>query len=468
MFFSTVVAGALALASTSLAAPANELEVRSNCRNGPRTRDCWGNGWDINCDYDEKWPQTGRTRYYDFHITSGPGGVAGSKAPLDGHQREVLLVNGQYPGPTIEADWGDTIQVTVHNDLDPGHVDNGTSIHWHGLRQYLTNTQDGTNGITECPVAPGSKKVYKFVATAYGSSWYHSHYSIQYANGVVGPIVIHGPASANYDIDLGPVLLTDWFYTEAFALYEQAKVAQGPPTADNILINGKQVSASGGSYFTATLTPGKRHLVRFVNVGINDFFHVKLDGHRFKVIAADFVPVKPFYVDELVLGVGQRYDVIIKANQKKDNYWLHVGTGNAGNFGPTNPPCDGPLATEGKTKAVFSYKGAPAGLPTGTGSGNLTAGCGDLDHALTPVVSTTVPSGGINDDFEVGFAPANTSVQGQYVSWFINDSSIAIDWNKPTLKYVQDGNTNYPKDDNVFTIDVAPNAVSPRFQRSLS
>jgi hypothetical protein len=44
----------------------------------------------------------------------------------------------------------------------------------------------------------------------YRTSWYHSHYSSQYGDGIVGPIVIAGPATSNYDIDLGAMTITDW------------------------------------------------------------------------------------------------------------------------------------------------------------------------------------------------------------------------------------------------------------------
>lgn len=37
-----------------------------------------------------------------------------------------MLVNGQYPGPTIRASWGDTLDITVKNSLQ----NNGTSIHF--------------------------------------------------------------------------------------------------------------------------------------------------------------------------------------------------------------------------------------------------------------------------------------------------------------------------------------------------
>jgi hypothetical protein len=52
-------------------------------------------------------------------------------------------------------------------------------------RQHM----DGVNGVTQCPIAPGDYFNYTWRAMQYGSSWYHSHYSVQYADGAVGPIV---------------------------------------------------------------------------------------------------------------------------------------------------------------------------------------------------------------------------------------------------------------------------------------
>ncbi len=66
---------------------------------------------------------------------------------------------------------------------------NGTSIHWHGIRQWKTMHMDGVNGITQCPVAPQDSFNYTFRSMQYGSSWYHSHYAVQYADGATGPLV---------------------------------------------------------------------------------------------------------------------------------------------------------------------------------------------------------------------------------------------------------------------------------------
>lgn len=158
----------------------------------------------------------------------------------------MMLINGQYPGPTIRAKWGDFLVINVKNNLQ----DNGTGIHWHGVRQLNSCQQDGVPGITECPIAPGKTRQYRFQATQFGTSWYHSHWSAQYGDGVVGPMIIEGPATANYDEDLGALPITDWFYTPVFTLNEVAQHSlTGPPAADNILVNGTHKNPNGGGSY---------------------------------------------------------------------------------------------------------------------------------------------------------------------------------------------------------------------------
>ena len=47
----------------------------------------------------------------------------------DGVRKRIYLINGSFPGPTIEARSGDRLVVTATNGLK----DEGISIHWHGL-----------------------------------------------------------------------------------------------------------------------------------------------------------------------------------------------------------------------------------------------------------------------------------------------------------------------------------------------
>lgn len=62
-----------------------------------------------------------------------------------------MTFNGTVPGPAIIADWGDNLVIHVINNMQ----DNGTSIHWHGLRQLNSTEYDGVPGVTQCPIAPG-------------------------------------------------------------------------------------------------------------------------------------------------------------------------------------------------------------------------------------------------------------------------------------------------------------------------
>lgn len=52
------------------------------------------------------------------------------KSP-DCYQKLVITINGQTPGPTIEAQQGDTIVVELKNSL----VTENVAIHWHGIHQ---------------------------------------------------------------------------------------------------------------------------------------------------------------------------------------------------------------------------------------------------------------------------------------------------------------------------------------------
>ena len=105
-------------------------------------------------------PDTGMTRKYKFVVTYQ------DIAP-DGVTKKGLVVNGAFPGPTIEANWGDWIEVEVDNQLP----DEGTTIHWHGLLQKGTPYYDGVPSVSQCPIAPGKTLTYRFRADEFGTTW---------------------------------------------------------------------------------------------------------------------------------------------------------------------------------------------------------------------------------------------------------------------------------------------------------
>ena len=255
--------------------------------------------YSLTTDYYNEVPDTGVTREYWFEL------VNTTLAP-DGYPRNVLTVNGTIPGPTIYADWGDNLVLHFNNALE----NNGTSIHFHGIRQNYTNQHDGVISVTQCPTAPGESATYRWRATQYGTTWYHSHYALQAWEGVFGGIVINGPASANYDNDAGIIMLNDWTHETADALYESAQVS-GPPTLDNGLINGTNVygedgsSEQTGSRFAMAVTSGESYRLRLVNAAIDTHFKFSVDNHTMTVIASDLVPIEPYNTTVLDINIGE-------------------------------------------------------------------------------------------------------------------------------------------------------------------
>jgi len=172
--------------------------------------------------------------------------------------------------------------------------------------------------------------------------------------------VINGPSAANYEIDMGPLTVSDWFYQSAWQvdeLFLAGLQQNGPgPDGSNILINGTNKNSAGttGKYLQATLTKGKTHRFRLINMSVDNAIRVSLDGHTMQLITADFVPIHPVTVDSVLLAIGQRYEVIITANQTPGNYWFRAEAEAAGCLS----------YNDGSGLAIFSYKGAKKGTPT--------------------------------------------------------------------------------------------------------
>lgn len=159
---------------------------------------------------------------------------------LIGVVRQMLVINGQFPGPLIRVNRGDRLLINVTNELSQP-----TTLHWHGLYQNGTNWMDGVSGITQCPIPPGRNFLYNYtVENQFGTFWYHSHTSTQYMDGLVGPFIVHAPEEATYqqmyDTDQ-VVLIQDWYHNISAELlpgYLAPGNENTEPVPDNGLIQG--------------------------------------------------------------------------------------------------------------------------------------------------------------------------------------------------------------------------------------
>jgi FtsP/CotA-like multicopper oxidase with cupredoxin domain len=284
--------------------PSSSSSDSSICSgNTATTRDEWCD-YDINTDYTTTVPETNVTRVYYFNleqVTVSP----------DGRSRSAVAINGSIPGPTIEANWGDEVVVHLTNSL-PDSLQNGTSIHFHGIRQFWTNQNDGVVSITQCPTAPNNTITYKWRAMQYGTTWYHSHIGLQAWEGLFGGIIIHGPASANYDEDKGVIIMNDWDLNTVDQLFITAQ-KDGPPTLDSGLINGTNVfgydgnANQTGTRFNTSFTAGTSYRLRLVNAACDTHYKFSIDNHTMTVIANDLVPIQPYETNVLNIAMGKPY-----------------------------------------------------------------------------------------------------------------------------------------------------------------
>ncbi|KAK3682214.1 multicopper oxidase-domain-containing protein [Podospora appendiculata] len=351
-----------------------------------------------------------------------------------------VTFNGTYPGPAIEACWGDFIVVRVRNH----YFDNGTTVHWHGIRQLHSNEMDGVNGVTQCPIPYGEEYVYAFRATQYGHTWYHSHYSLQYPDGVAGPLVIHGPTSGEWDIDVGPILISDWIHDTAFQAFNCEAYNCGPnspPKADNIVVNGigpfKQADGTFTvNYFKATFQAGKRHLLRLINGSSSSSFVFSIDNHTMTVVSSDLVAVEPYVTDSILLGIGTSYWIRTTPADKCNSFRFNKTTNE--------------YTQIKETTAMIVYEDAPS-VPypddTSVKQSDVTAACVDesMDqNRLVPVVSWIVdpqPANNVTrDSFTAALDNHNITqlVPDQpFAHWLLaNDTQsnpLWIDFGNPTI-----------------------------------
>ncbi|KAK6946812.1 Multicopper oxidase, N-terminal [Dillenia turbinata] len=60
---------------------------------------------------------------------------------------DIITVNGQFPGLTLEIHNGDTLVIKVQNSARYN-----ITLHWHGIRQMHTPWADGPEYVRQCPI----------------------------------------------------------------------------------------------------------------------------------------------------------------------------------------------------------------------------------------------------------------------------------------------------------------------------
>ncbi|KLO10981.1 type-2 Cu-depleted laccase [Schizopora paradoxa] len=293
--------------------------------------------------------------------------IVNKKLAPDGISRMTVVADGQFPGPLISGKKGDRFMLNVKDELTDETMHRSTSIHWHGLFQAHSVEMDGPAFVTQCPIIPDHSFLYDFqVPDQAGTFWYHSHLSTQYCDGLRGPLVIYDPQDPMkhlYDIDDESTVITlaDWYHNTSTSLFPGTN--KTAPNPDTTLVNGLgrwSEATEPSPLAVVSAKPGKRHRFRIINAACFPSYKFSIDGHRMTIIETDGETTQPHTVDSLEIFAGQRYSVIVEADQPVGNYWIRA------------IPSTGTNTTDGGVNsAILRYDGAddcePQSAPTPNG-----------------------------------------------------------------------------------------------------
>lgn len=271
---------------------------------------------------------TGQTTRVALVAAPGTLDLAGRPAP-------TWLYNGAV-AQEIRLNVGDELRARLTNRLTAP-----TTIHWHGVA--LRNDMDGVPDVTAPAVAPGSSFDYRFIAPHPGTYWFHPHVGVQLDTGLIGALIVEDPDEPlRYDDDV-TLMFDDWLDGVSSTPAQTLEELRGDgmnmdsmgdmdpgsmqPTAEGVGISRRQPLGEdtgdvayplhllngrpAADPFVVEARPGRRLRLRLINAGSDTAYEFSLGGHRLQVVASDGFPVEPVVVDSLVLGMGERFDVLV-------------------------------------------------------------------------------------------------------------------------------------------------------------
>lgn len=362
------------------------------------------------------------------------------ETPLDlgGRTVKSWAYGDRLPGKEVRVTAGDTLALTLAN-----HLPQPTSLHWHGLA--LRNDMDGVPGLTQRDIKPGASFDYRFAVPHPGTYWFHPHSGVQQDRGLYAPLIVEDPKEPlQYDKEW-IVVLDDWVdgidgSTPDAVLAELTKGMGGMDMGDggsggtghdmgnmsmttekspsprpsgpsrmmmgatsellggdagdvaypHYLVNGR--TAEDPQTFSAK--PGDRIRLRIINAGGDTAFRVALGDHEMTVTHTDGFPVEQATTDALLLGMGERYDVLVTAKDgvfpltalaegKKQTAMaiLRTGGGAAPTASMRPKELDGKLLQAGQLKSAEAVR-LKSGKPDRTVQLKLTGSMGKYDWAI--------------------------------------------------------------------------------------
>ncbi|KDE99459.1 copper oxidase [Mycolicibacterium aromaticivorans JS19b1 = JCM 16368] len=238
-----------------------------------------------------------------FSLRAAPGQteiVAGTRTPTWGY-------NGSMLGPTLRARRGETVAVTVDNQLPET-----TTSHWHGM--HLPARFDGG---PHQPIEPGAQwRPTWTIDQPAASLWYHPHphgATLRHVyRGLTGMFLIDDDQEPQglpntYGVDDIPVIIADYKFTPDGALDES--------DPDDIGLLGDTIATNGlaGAYFDAST---RQLRMRLLNASVGRVYNLGFSDDRpFAMIASDGgLLEKPVSLTRIQLSPAERAEIVVQLN----------------------------------------------------------------------------------------------------------------------------------------------------------
>ena len=245
---------------------------------------------------------------------------------------------------------------------------------------------DGVAFISQNPILTYQSYKYDFIAFPAGTHWYHAHSGAHRTDGLYGALIVQDELLGGlYDEDFPEqhtLLLMDWerdpsidlfyqirsslsFFDENFMEYKEAKAPDGSQIAPipfwSGIINdkGRHYNKSGNPNLADlnvfNVMQGRRYRFRLIGAQALYAFKFSIQDHLLTVVATDGSQMDSITdVHYLIINTGERYDVIVNANNDIGNYWIIAQTLETGEGGAFYSPIN-----VHKAEAVLHYDGAP-------------------------------------------------------------------------------------------------------------
>ena len=258
-------------------------------------------------------------------------------------------------GPPIHVQAGDRLKLSLTNNV----LYTGLSLHLHGFGFGGAFEYAGSVGVSQCPLAQEHTFAYDVaVDETPGTYWYYTssgHFGVDAYDAIRGPLIVHPTGNEELVDTLNDfsssslssgysrlayaneriLFLQDGFLSSGAHRYLNhiGNLVPPPSKSDEGIIAATSPwqfgTCNGKLRDVIHVAHNQKYKFRLINGGQHFALRFAIDGFPLTVVAADSQPVEAYTVDEIILHVGERFDVEVIVHddlQIGESFWIRADT----------------------------------------------------------------------------------------------------------------------------------------------